>query len=100
MIDRELARRGVPARYEVKRIGLRTQRFEGLSIGDPRAPDLTADWVEVDLRPTFGAPEVRAIRAHGVRLRGQLVGGRLRLGAVDRLLPAPSGQPFRLRTCS
>ncbi len=95
-IDRELARRGVPARYEVKRIGLRTQRLEGLSIGNPRAPDLTAEWVEVDLRPTFGTPEVRVIRAHGVRLRGRLVNGRLRLGAVDRLLPAPTGKPFRL----
>jgi translocation and assembly module TamB len=51
LIDRELARRGVPARYEVKRIGFRTQRLEGLSIGDPRNPDLTAEWVEVDLRP-------------------------------------------------
>jgi hypothetical protein len=96
VIDRELARRGVPARYEVKRIGFRTQRLEGLVIGDPRSPDLTAEWVEVDLRPTFGAPEVRAIRAHGVRMRGRLVDGRLRLGAVDRLLPAPTGAPFRL----
>ena len=95
-IDRELARRGVMARYEVKRIGLRTQRLEGLSIGDPRTPDLTAAWVEVDLRPTFGAPEVQAIRAGGVRLRGRLVGGRLRLGAVERLLPKPTGKPFSL----
>jgi len=95
-IDRELARRGVPARYEVKRIGFRTQRLEGLSIGDPRAPDLTAAWVEVDLRPTFGAPEVKAIRAGGVRLRGRLLGGRLRLGAVERLLPKPTGKPFSL----
>jgi translocation and assembly module TamB len=96
LIDRELARRGVPARYEVKRIGFRTQRLEGLSIGDPRAPDLTAEWVEVDLRPTFGAPEVRAIRAGGVRLRGRVVNGRLTLGAVDKLLPKPTGAPFRL----
>lgn len=96
LIDRELAKRGVPARYEVKRIGLRTQRLEGVSIGDPQAPDLTADWVEVDLRATLGAPELRAIRAGGVRLRGRLVDGRLRLGAVDRLLPAPTGKPFRL----
>lgn len=96
VIDRELARRGVSARYEVKRIGLRTQRLEGLSIGDPRAPDLIARWVEVDLQPTVGAPEVRAIRAGGVRLRGRFEGGRLRLGAVERLLPRPSGTPFRL----
>jgi len=96
LIDRELARRGVPARYEVKRIGFRTQRLEGVSIGDPRSPDLVADWVEVDLRPTFGTPEVREIRAGGVRLRGRLVNGRLQLGAVDKLLPAPTGKPFRL----
>ncbi|MBA2919874.1 hypothetical protein GON01_09220 [Sphingomonas sp. MAH-20] len=96
LIDRELARRGVPARYEVKRIGVRTQRLEGVSIGDRQSPDLTADWVEVDLVPTFGAPEVHEIRAGGVRLRGRLVGGRLRLGSVDKLLPAPSGAPFRL----
>jgi hypothetical protein len=96
VIERELARRGVPARYEVKRIGLRTQRIEGLSIGDPQSPDLTAEWVEVDLRPTLGAPEVRAVRAGGVRLRGRIAGGRLRLGSVERLLPKPSGAPFRL----
>jgi hypothetical protein len=96
LIDRELARRGVPARYDVKRIGFHTQRLEGVSIGDPRAPDLTAEWVEVDLTPTFGTPKVREIRAGGVRLHGRLVNGRLRLGAVDKLLPAPSGAPSRL----
>lgn len=96
VIDRELASRGVPARYEVKRIGLRTQRLEGVSIGDPRSPDLTADWVEVDLAPTLGAPELREVRAGGVRLRGRLVDGRLLLGAVDKLLPGPTGKAFRL----
>lgn len=95
-IDRELARRGVPARYQVKAIGLRTQRLEGVSIGDARAPDLTADWIEVDLVPTFGTPEVREVRAGGVRLRGRLQNGQLALGVIDRLLPASSGGPFRL----
>lgn len=95
-IDRELARRGVPARYEVKKIGFHTQRLEGVSIGDPRNPDLTAEWIEVDLTPTFGAPALREVRASGVRLRGRLVNGRLTLGAIDKLLPAPSGAPFRL----
>lgn len=95
-IDAELARRDVPARYEVKRIGFRTQRLEGVSIGDPRAPDLTAEWVEVDIRPTLGTPEVREVRAGGVRLRGRLVDGALRLGAVDRLMPGPTGKAFRL----
>lgn len=95
-IDRELARRGVPARYAVKQIGLRTQRLERVSIGDPANPDLTAEWVEVDLVPTFGAPQVREVRAGGVRLRGQVADGGLRLGAVDKLMPAATGGPFRL----
>lgn len=95
-IDRELAARGVAARYEVKKIGLHAQRLEKVSIGDPRAPDLTADWIEVDLVPTFGAPQVTEVRASGVRLRGRLVNGRLTFGAIDKLLPAPSGAPFRL----
>ena len=34
-IDRELARRGVQATYQVKRIGFGTQIFENLVIGDP-----------------------------------------------------------------
>ncbi len=94
-IDRELARRGVQASYQVKRIGLRTQRFENLVLGDPRNPDLTARWVEVRLRWGFHRPQVSLITARGVRLRARIVEGRIRLGQVDRLLPPPSGLPFR-----
>jgi translocation and assembly module TamB len=96
VLDRELARRGVAARYAVDRIGLRTQRLRDVRIGDPRRPDLVADWIEVDLAPTFGAPEVRAVRAGGVRLRAVLGRDGLTLGALDRLLPAGAGGPFRL----
>jgi translocation and assembly module TamB len=95
-IDRELARRGVQASYKVKRIGFRTQRLENLVIGDPRRPDLTARWVEVDLSWGFRRPRVKLIRARGVRLFGRIAGGKLTLGQVDRLLPPPSGLPFRL----
>lgn len=95
-IDDELERRGVPARYEVTRIGLRTQRLENVSIGDPARPDLTADWAEVDIVAGFRGARVRAIRAGGVRLRGRLVDGVVRFGAVDKLLPPPSGKPFTL----
>ena len=48
-IEREFERRGVQASYELKRIGFRRQRVENLVIGDPRAPDLTARWVEIEL---------------------------------------------------
>lgn len=95
-LDRELARRGVPARYAIDGIGLRTQRLRDVRIGDPRRPDLIADWIEIDLAPTFGAPEVRAVRAGGVRLRAALGPDGLTLGVLDRLLPAGAGGPIRL----
>ncbi len=95
-VEREFARRGVQATYKVTRIGFRTQRIENLVIGDPRRPDLTARWVEVDV--TLGFRRIRAdiIRARRVRLFGRLENGKLRLGEVDKLMPPPTGKPFRL----
>jgi len=95
-VEREFARRGVQATYKVTQVGFRTQRIENLVIGDPRAPDLTARWAEVDV--TLGWRRIRAdlIRARGVRLHGRIVNGRLSFGEVDKLLPPPSGKPFRL----
>lgn len=95
-IDRELARRGVQASYEVKRIGFGNQVLENLVIGDPRRPDATARRVEVQIRLGFSGPRVGLITARGVRMRGRIVDGRLTLGQIDRLLPPPSGLPFRL----
>ncbi|HEX8448205.1 MAG TPA: YdbH domain-containing protein [Allosphingosinicella sp.] len=96
-IERELARRNVRATYEVKRIGFRTQRLENLAIGDPRNPDLTARWVEVRLGWSgFSRPKVTLITARGVRLNARLgKDGKISFGEIDRLLPPPSGLPFR-----
>ena len=95
-IQRELARRGVQASYEVKQIGFRTQRLENLVIGDPRRPDLTAKWVEVEISIGIRRPRVSLITARGVRLYGRVAGGRVSLGQIDKLMPPPSGKPFRL----
>jgi translocation and assembly module TamB len=95
-VERELARRGVSARYEIARIGFFRQRIEKVSIGDPAAPDLTADWVEIDTGFTGRGPVVTGVRAGSVRVRGKLEGGKLSLGQIDRLLPAPSGKPVSL----
>jgi hypothetical protein len=96
-IDRELEKRGVRATYDVKRIGFRRQRLENLVIGDPARPDLTARWVEVELDwAGFAYPKIGLITARGVRLRGRVVNGRVSLGEVDKLLPPPTGAPFRL----
>ncbi|HEX9947865.1 MAG TPA: YdbH domain-containing protein [Allosphingosinicella sp.] len=95
-IDRELARRNVRATYEVKGIGFRTQRLENLVIGDPRDPDLTARWVEVRLAWGLRRPKVTLITARGVRLNARLAkNGKISFGEIDRLLPPPTGLPFR-----
>ena len=95
-IDRELARRGVPASYEVARIGLHTQRLVDLVIGDPAEPDLTADLVEVELGYGFTGPTIEKITARGVRLNGRIIGGKVSFGDIDKLLPPPTGKPFAL----
>ena len=95
-VDRELARRGVEGSYEIESLGLRSQRIRNLVIGNPDDPDLTADWAEIGIGLRFGTPEVTRIDAHGVRLNGRLVDGELHFGQVDRLLPAPSGEPVKL----
>ncbi|MEG3176847.1 YdbH domain-containing protein [Sphingomonas sp. RB3P16] len=95
-IDDALAARGIPARYEIARIGFRTQRLTNVRIGDPRHPDLLADWVEVDTSLWVSGASVSAIRAGRVQLRAQLAGGKVSFGTIDRLLPAPSGKPFAL----
>jgi translocation and assembly module TamB len=95
-IDSELARRGVQATYTVRRIGFGSQILENLVIGNPRRPDLTARRVEVQVLLGLTGPRIGLITARGVRLSGRLVNGRVTLGAVDRLLPPPSGLPFRL----
>ena len=74
-VGRELNRRGVRANYDLVDVGLRTQRIEDIVLGNPARPDLTADWVEVDIAFTGVTPEVAAVRAGGVRLHGSYKGG-------------------------
>lgn len=96
-IDDALRAKGIPARYRLTQIGFRKHRIEGIRIGDPSNPDLIADWAEIELLLSPFGVSVRAIDAGGVRLSGRLVDGKLSLGAIDRLLPAPNpGQPFTL----
>jgi translocation and assembly module TamB len=95
MIDDRLAAKGVSATYDIKAIGTKLQRIEHIVIGDPSDPDLTADWAEVDTSLKLFGADMKAVRAGGIRVRGKLVGGVLTLGAVDKLLPAPTGEPFK-----
>lgn len=96
VINQRLAAWGVPARYKVAQIGFREQRLTDVVIGDPAHPDLVADWVSVDTSLSVSGAQIIGVRAGHVRLRGRLVNGTLSLGAIDKLLPPPSGKPFSL----
>jgi translocation and assembly module TamB len=95
-VDAEIKRRGVAARYEITAIGPSRQRLERISLGDPANPDLTAEWAEIITHTGFDGVSLSRIRAGGVRIKGRQVGDRFSFGAVDKLLPAPSDQPFSL----
>ncbi len=97
VIDGELARRGLVARYHVEDLGFGRQRLTDLVIGDPAAPDLVADWLETETSVGLGGASLNGVRAGHVRLRGRVIDGRLSLGELDKLMPAPTpGKPFAL----
>jgi hypothetical protein len=91
VIDRALARAGVPARYRLVSLGPGRQRLTDVVIGDPAHPDLVADWIETDTGIGLHGPALTGVRVGRVRLRGRLVGGHLSLGAIDRLMPRGTG---------
>jgi hypothetical protein len=95
-IDKALTGYGVPARYKIADLGFNRQRLTNVSIGDPAHPDLVADWVELRTSIGLSGATVTAIRAGHVRMNARLVDGKLSLGALDKLMPAPSGKPFAL----
>ncbi|PZO76745.1 MAG: hypothetical protein DI632_10250 [Sphingomonas hengshuiensis] len=97
IVRRELEKRGVAARYRVAEIGLGRQRLVDVVIGDPRAPDLIADWIEVDTSVSLNGATVTGARVGQARLRATLRSdGTVSFGQIDRLLPPPSGKPFAL----
>src|SRR3990170_3109203 len=96
VLANEMEKRGVQATYRLDRVGLRTQEISNIVIGDPARPDLTARYAQVQMRIRWnGSVQVYRIFARGVRLRGRLVPGKVSWGQVDKLLPPPSGRPFR-----
>lgn len=95
-VDQYLAEKGVRATYGIADLGFGRQRLTDVAIGDPARPDLVADWIELNTDIGLSGASVGGVRAERVRLRGRLVAGKLSLGALDRLLPPPSGKPFAL----
>lgn len=91
-IASELAAHGVQGRYQITRIGPRTQRLENLVIGDPRRPDLTVRFVEIDIGWGLTGARIARVQASGARLRGRLHDGALDLGQVNKLIEGGEGE--------
>lgn len=96
IIDRELARRGVPARYTIDRLSAGGATLSRLALGDPARPDLIARRMRVDIGWGLTGAHIGGVELEDVLVRGRLDRRGLSLGALDRLRPAPSGEPFRL----
>jgi hypothetical protein len=95
-LSNEMKTRGVQATYQLDQVGLRTQQISNIVIGNPARPDLTARFALIQMRIRWdGSVHIYRIVARGVRLRGRLVPGKVSWGQVDKLLPPPSGKPFR-----
>jgi hypothetical protein len=95
-IAAELERMGLPATYEVARIGPDEQILRNLSIGDPASPDLTVAEVRVETRLRFGFPGIGRITLVRPRLYGRVRNGNPSFGALDKVLFTGSKEPFRL----
>ncbi|WP_345723770.1 intermembrane phospholipid transport protein YdbH family protein [Qipengyuania vesicularis] len=82
----QLEASGLPATYDIERIGGQTQIISNLVIGDPEAPDFTADRVIVQLKHRFGLPEVGGVTLVNPRIYGRYVDGELTFGSLDSVL--------------
>jgi hypothetical protein len=97
VLARELARRGIEARYSIEEVGPRRQVLRDVAIGDPAAPDLTVERVTIHIRPRFGFPAITAVTVTGPRLYGTMRDGQLSFGALDPLIfGEEDAEPFEL----
>lgn len=97
-IGAQLREMGLPATYEIERIGTDRQVLRNIVIGDPRRPDLTIERAEAQVRYRLGFPAIGRITLVRPRLYGSQRGGKLSFGSLDKVLFAPTEpkQPFRL----
>ncbi|HUQ12773.1 MAG TPA: YdbH domain-containing protein [Novosphingobium sp.] len=98
VIGRELKSRGIPATYQVTRIGARLQVLENLVVGDPARPDLIVERAEVRLRYRLGFPTVGRVTLIKPRLYGTYRRGTLSFGSLDPLIFTGRKKAFELPT--
>ncbi len=93
IIADQLDQMGLPATYEIERIGGTRQVVRNIVVGDPAAPDLTIDRATVILRYRLGTPAIGRVEVEGARLYGTWRNGELSFGSLDPVLFAESDEP-------
>ena len=96
VIGSQLEAMGLPARYEIVRIGPTEQVIRNLSIGDPQRPDLTVAELRVATRLVWGLPGIGRITVVRPRLYGSWRSGKVSFGSLDKVLFGGKGGPFRM----
>ncbi len=91
LIADQLKKMGLPARYKIVKISPSEEIIRNVVVGDPRRPDLTIDEVRVATRLAWGIPGIGRITLVRPRLYGSLHGGKLSLGALDKVLESGGG---------
>ncbi|MFU7528224.1 intermembrane phospholipid transport protein YdbH family protein [Qipengyuania sp. ASV99] len=95
-IDQALTESGIAATYEIEEIGPQRQVLRNLVIGDPAAPDLTAERIIVDIAYSFGSAGIGEVQLVKPRLFGRYREGVFSLGALDPLIFSESDEPAAL----
>ena len=94
VISSTLRDSGVLADYDIELIEPGRQVLTNVIVGDPAAPDLTIERVEVLIEPQLGYPTIREVRLTKPRLFGSYRDGQLSFGALDPLIFTESDAPF------
>lgn len=95
-ISEQLAEYDLPATYEIESIGSREQVFTNIVVGDPEAPDFTADRIKAEIEYRFGAPTIGTIEIVGARLYGSYRDEVLSFGSLDPMLFEGESDEFEL----
>lgn len=93
LIDDALEANGIEATYEIVSIGPQRQVIANLVVGDPLAPDLTVEQVNVDIGFSLGSPQIGRVELVRPRLYGSFREGTLSFGGLDPLIYAESDEP-------
>lgn len=96
IIRDQLEANDIPATYTIERVGGRTQVLSNVVLGNPDAPDFTAERIIVRLRHRLGVPEIGGITLVEPRIYGTLRDNKLSFGSLDSLIFAPSDEPSGL----